>query len=114
LRGVSCAHRVAANITANAMAGRLLRLPRVAVIPMVSNSQNSDTPGAELRHSSDPLFGRIVTTKGARILLQPHDSAGAKAFVRIADHYGDGPERAALNNRTRFSAWATGSLLPAV
>jgi len=96
--------RVAANITPTQWLGGLLRLPRVAVIPHGLEFAEAATRQVRISGIAAIAFlGRIVTTKGARILLQAAMilREQKRSFELLI--IGDGPERAALEQFARDS-----------
>jgi glycosyltransferase involved in cell wall biosynthesis len=89
--------RAAANITETQWLGGLLHLPRVTVIP------RGFDPGHPISRAASPsgkptiaFMGRLVTTKGVRLLLEAAKSLRDqnRAFELVI--IGDGPEREAL------------------
>jgi len=96
VRRFLCA-RVAANIAPTEWLGGLLHLPKIVPIP---HGLESATSSSQTRSGSHPpaivFQGRLVSTKGIRVLLE------ATAFLRSRDEsfelvvIGDGPERNAL------------------
>jgi glycogen(starch) synthase len=103
VRRFLCA-RAAANITPTQWLGGLLRLPRAEAIP-----HGLDFPKANLRPvvpSDLPVFlfvGRLVTTKGVRVLIEAAKILRGqyRSFELLI--IGDGPERAALEQFARDS-----------
>jgi glycosyltransferase involved in cell wall biosynthesis len=107
VRRILCA-RAAANITPTEWLGGLLQLPRVTAIPhgleFARPNSRREPPSAR------PVFaflGRLVTTKGVRLLL---DAARIlrgqnRSFELLI--IGDGPERAALEQFVRDSEFET-------
>ena len=103
VRRFLCA-RAAANITPTQWLGGLLRLPRLDAIP-----HGLDFPQASIRKaapSSLPAFafvGRLVTTKGVRVLIEAAKILRGqnRSFELLI--IGDGPERASLEQFARDS-----------
>jgi glycogen(starch) synthase len=101
VRRFLCA-RAAANITPTQWLGGMLRLPRVAAIP-----HGLDFPEASSRPAAPsglPVFafvGRLVSTKGVRVLIEAAKILRGqnRAFELLI--IGDGPERAALEQFAR-------------
>jgi glycosyltransferase involved in cell wall biosynthesis len=101
VRRFLCVH-AAANITPTQWLGRLLRLPRVEAIP-----HGLDFPMASSRPTAPPglpvfaFVGRLVTTKGVRVLIEAARILRAqnRAFELLI--IGDGPERASLEEFAR-------------
>src|ERR1700687_5813394 len=96
--------RVAANITPTQWLGGLLHLPRVAAIP--HGLEFAEAATRQVRISGIPaiaFLGRIVTTKGVRILLQAAMilREQKRSFELLI--IGDGPERPALEQFARDS-----------
>jgi len=96
--------RAAANITPTQWLGGLLQVPRSAAIPHGLN------PGAALTRSDvssiRPVIafvGRLVTTKGVRILFEAADILGQKNRPLELLIIGDGPERQSLEELARDS-----------
>jgi glycogen(starch) synthase len=103
VRRFLCA-RAAANITPTQWHGGLLRLPRVAAIP-----HGLDFSQASIRKAAPsglPVFafvGRLVSTKGVRLLIEAARILRGqnRSFELLI--IGDGPERAALEHFARDS-----------
>lgn len=97
----SLAKRAAANILPTEWLGTELRLPRAVAIR--HGLEGAREPAAATR-SGDPVIvfqGRLVTTKGVRVLLDAAhilQGKGLRFDVRII---GDGPERESLEGHTR-------------
>jgi glycosyltransferase involved in cell wall biosynthesis len=94
--------RVSVNITPTQWLAGLLQLPRVTIIPHGLEPTNALVCTAA--SSGQPVIafqGRLVTTKGVRVLLE------AARILREQNHsfelliIGDGPERTALEQFTR-------------
>ena len=96
LRRFLCAS-TAANITPTQWLGSLLPLPRIVAIPHGLEFTNTVT-----RHQQVPgipviaFLGRLVTTKGARVLLQAARILRAQKRSFDLLIIGDGPERPSL------------------
>jgi glycogen(starch) synthase len=103
VRRFLCA-RLAANITPTQWLGGLLRFPRLDAIPHgIDFPQSNTRPAAP---SGLPVFafvGRLVTTKGVRVLIEAAKILRGqnRAFELLI--IGDGPERAVLEQFARDS-----------
>jgi glycosyltransferase involved in cell wall biosynthesis len=107
VRQILCA-RAAANITPTQWLSGLLQLPRVTAIPHGLEFTNPDSAREPL--SGRPVFaflGRLVTTKGVRLLLDAAKILRGqnRSFELLI--IGDGPERAALQQFVRDSKLET-------
>jgi glycosyltransferase involved in cell wall biosynthesis len=99
--------RVAANITPTAWQGGLLHLPHSQCIPHGLPVSASEPRTASPDNAVIAFQGRLVTTKGARQLLEAaRILRGQKRFFELLI-IGDGPERASLEQFARDSKLET-------
>jgi glycosyltransferase involved in cell wall biosynthesis len=94
--------RVAVNISPTAWLGELIRLPRVTAIPHGIERRtvctDTQTPG----HAWLIAFqGRLVSTKGVRVLLEAAKILSEKKLAFEIVIIGDGPERQTLEQLSR-------------
>jgi glycogen(starch) synthase len=106
VRRFLCAH-VSRNIMPTEWLGGLLRLPRIAVIP--HGLEFAEATTRHKLHSGRPVIvflGRLVTTKGVRVLIEAVKLLGEqnRSFELLI--IGDGPERTRLEQLARDSGLA--------
>ena len=107
VRRFLCA-RAAANITPTQWLGGLVHLPRVTAIPHGLEFAPAVTRQAPLNGVPVIVFlGRLVTTKGVRVLLQAAKILRGENRSFAVLIIGDGPERSALEEFARDSKLET-------
>jgi glycogen(starch) synthase len=103
VRRILCAH-AAANIAPTKWLGGLLQLPRVSPIP--HGIEVSETASRPTQPGGVPVFtfqGRLVTTKGVRLLFEAARLLRRQNCSFELQIIGDGPERASLEQFARES-----------
>ena len=97
-------YRVSANIAPTSWLAGLLQLPNTSVIHhgLAGNGEEK----SYLNHVREPVtfafIGRLVSTKGVHVLLQASSHLKAMNLPFHLKVIGDGPERRALEEQTRF------------